>query len=72
MTFRKGDTLVVSPQDDNDPQSIARAGESCTFQKYYHSPHGTTYVCVTFAQQRVPWVFRQTDVKPIEQQEVAS
>ena len=61
--FAPGETLIMKPQDADDPEALAHAGECCRFLRYAHGAVGSVYVFVQFAREGRPFCFRQADVR---------
>lgn len=57
--FQRGETLVVSPSNDDDPEATKRNGQTCVFQRY-----GMTGLCqVRFSGESMPCWFRPGDLR---------
>ena len=61
-TFHKGDLLVIHPQDHDDPEANAMAGQPCRFVRY--GPTGL--VVVQFENGLRPVYFRPQDLQPAQ------
>ncbi len=63
--FRKGETLVIRPHDDNDPLANAYAGKRCQFVRYHETPAGNAHAMVKFAALALPVAFRIEDLEKV-------
>ena len=60
--FHSGDILVITPQDPDDCEALAHAGERCQFSRYVDVPSGSRYAVVRFSTQGKSFHFRAGDL----------
>ncbi len=60
--FKSGDILVVQPQDPDDCEALAHAGERCQLVRYVDVYSGSRYAIVRFTTQGRGFYFRSGDL----------
>lgn len=65
VAFRKGDQLRVRPHDYLDPEAVARAGQSCTFERYSRGVFGTPFAIVNFVDKKRVYL-RDEDLEVVQ------
>ena len=65
--FRAGQRVVVRPSDSDDPDALARAGQSAVVLRQLDAPGGVSrYVRVRFATDDREQLMRAQDLAPAE------
>jgi hypothetical protein len=67
--FRYHETLVVRPHDQRDPDALARAGQTCRFEKYSRGAFGTPFAVVSFPDGKRVY-FRDEDLDVVRPEQL--
>jgi hypothetical protein len=63
-TFKANDILVVSPEDHDDSEALAHAGQRCQFVRYADAAVGARYAVVKFSTKGRHVYLRPSDLAP--------